>query len=102
MATEPVWLPIEYRDFHDFPRAFFVRQSDQWLYVVSDFDAETDDYGVFTAFDMGDCGPEAFDDWTDVPSRARHRVGSAHLTREAFDPTRRRALAASTLRQFQP
>ena len=95
------WLPIEYRDFYDFPRAFFVRLDDRWLYALSEFDDARGDFGDFEVFDMGDRGPVSVgDDWGNVQSLARAHLGQVTLAPDSFDPTRRSAVVASAFQPF--
>ncbi len=102
MAESAEWVPIVYRDFFDFPRAFFVRTAVGWLFFDGHFDDALDEYPEeFAVYEMGDAGPESFvGTWSEVPKRARGPRGSVALNGDSFDRTRRAAVRLAVLRQF--
>lgn len=96
------WLRIVYRDFWDYPRAFFCRREGTWVYAVADFDEELDDFGGYVLFDMGDLGPRAFrGSWLEVPHHARQVLGTVALDADAFDMTRRKRVLRGALESMK-
>ncbi len=95
------WLPIEYREFYDFPRSFFVRVRGRWLFLDAKFDEAADEYGKFDVFDMDQIGPaDVAPDWTAARTFSAACLGSALLGADSFDPSRRRAVASSAVAPF--
>jgi hypothetical protein len=101
VMVDDEWLPIEYRDFYDLPRAFFVRHDDRWLYALSEFDADSDEFGDYRVFDLGERGPDqAASDWRAVPEAAIAMLGTVSLTSDSFDPTRRKSITVNALNRW--
>lgn len=104
--TSGAWLPIEYRDFHDVPRAFVVDHLGSRFLFDCRFDDELDDdpdeYRVFrlppTLSTAELEGP-----WAELPDSATF-VGRLPAANVTFDRTRRAAIHAGVfdeLRRFE-
>jgi hypothetical protein len=98
-ASEDGWLKIQYRDFYDIPRAFFVRASQGWLFFDCSFDDEADEYPAeYSVWFMGDRGPESFaGSWSHLSGEADREVGKVPVADVRFDGTRRRSVDPSVL-----
>ena len=95
------WLPIEHREFYDFPRSFFVRVRGRWLLFDAQFDDVADEYGEFDVFDMDQIGPaDVARDWNAARGQATACIGSARFAVDSFDATRRHAVASSAIARF--
>jgi len=90
------WVPIRYRDFYDFPRAFMVERGGDLLFFDCPFRDAFDDYGEeYTVF----CIKDELRDragqmpWTDLVGHS-DRIGVVPTKAVKFDETRRRAINA--------
>ena len=97
------WLPIRYRDFWDFPRAFAV-EFDRTLFLFDSlFDYETDDYeDQYTVYVVPEDIGERIDDisWTDLGHRCE-RVGQIAVHAIEFDQSKRRAIDERVFEQIE-
>jgi hypothetical protein len=90
------WVPIRYRDFYDFPRAFIAERSGELLFFDCPFNDALDDYeNEFTVFKV----KEQFRGKVDEPSwkdlrRYADRVGVVPTGAVKFDETKRQAVKA--------
>lgn len=88
------WVPIRYRDFYDFPRAFVVEKSGDLLFFDCPFNDGLDDYEAdFTVFKISDEFRDKVDDpsWKDLRRHAT-RVGRVPTKAIRFDETKRQAV----------
>ena len=91
------WVPIRYRDFYDFPRAFVVERSGDLLFFDCPFNDALDDYEPdFTVFKIR----AEFRDKVDQPSwkdlrRCADRLGAVPTGAVRFDETKRQAVDVS-------
>ena len=90
-----MWLPIEYRDFHDVPRMLIAEHNGQVFLFDCPFDREADEYGTdFRVYRLN-----ARPTGTSWASLAEHGdyVGSIAVDSVRFDSTRRGAIDVSGL-----
>jgi len=88
------WVPIRYRDFHDFPRAFVVERGGDLLFFDCRFSDVLDDYGnEYTVFRIKDELRDRIDHmpWTDLAAHS-DRIAVVPTKDVKFDETRRRAI----------
>lgn len=91
------WAPIQYRDFHDVPRAFVVEHEGDLLLFDCPFFEVIDDYGTeFTVFKIRKASKDQVDQpsWADL-RRSGDRVGTVPVNAVRFDDTRREAIDTS-------
>lgn len=90
------WIPIRYRDFYDFPRAFVAEQSDELFFFDCPFDDVLDDYKTeFIVFKINKQFSEKVDQrsWENLRQFA-DRVGAVSTGAVRFDETKRKAVNA--------
>ena len=96
--------PINYRDFWDYPRIFFVEDGGRLYLFDCQFDGATedypDDYQIFRMPPLTDA--DYAGSWAPLWERATARLGTVQVSEVTFDPTRRQAIDASVLDRFQP
>ena len=84
------WLPIiEYRDFWDVPRIFFVRKNGVLLLFDCEFNDQKEDYSdEYKVYIM----PElpAGESWKGIFERATEYLGNVPVDKVNFDETRRK------------
>jgi hypothetical protein len=88
------WLPFQYRDFYDIPRAFVLSFHGETYFFDCPFDDEIDSYSpVYTVYRLPDlCDHEADEgSWVKL-SQQGMRCGSVATASAVFDPTRRRLI----------
>lgn len=93
-------LPIQYRDFHDFPRAFIIEHEGHGYFFDCPFDVDLDDYpDHFRIYQMDLRRVRAIGagSWEGLAAEGK-LVGQAptHLVR--FDPTQRAAVDDAVLK----
>ena len=93
------WAAINYRDFWDFPRIFFLTDSGQLYLFDCPFDEETEDFsGEYRVYLMPPLSTEELDgSWAGIPQRATADLGRVPTSAVRFDPTKRKFVDASVL-----
>lgn len=93
------WLPFDYRDFHDIPRAIVVVYSGDTFLLDCPFDHKKDEYSSQFAVYRLPMASVQKDSWEGL---ADHGVLLGHLATGAiqFDRTRRRMLDDAPLAAF--
>jgi hypothetical protein len=87
-------LPIQYRDFYDFPRAFIVEHAGRTYFFDCPFDGRLDEYP--DSFQVYELDPEflrsgSTGSWEGLAAKGR-LVGNVSTHRVIFDGTRRSAI----------
>ena len=96
------WLPLRYRDFHDVPRLLAVELDGVAYLLDCPFDDTVDEYlSEYTVYRLPDSVKPRLADasWLELPSLGTE-VGRVPVGEIEFDPSRREAIAASSLRRF--
>jgi hypothetical protein len=93
------WSDIDYRDFWDQPRIFFVHHEGHLILFDCAFDNEREDYrGFYSVYLMPELSADDFSgSWAGLGLRAARKLGEIPLTRVQFDPTKRRQIDVSVL-----
>jgi len=93
------WTDIDYRDFWDQPRIFFVRHEGQLILFDCGFDNEIEDYRDFySVYLMPELSADDFaGSWAGLWRNAARKLGEIPLNRVQFDPTKRRQVDTSVL-----
>jgi hypothetical protein len=88
------WADIEYRDFWDQPRIFFVHHDGRLYLFDCPFDEETEDFqDTYTVYEMPELtGTDYAGSWAHLPDKAIRSVGEVPLDQVHFDPTKRRQI----------
>lgn len=95
----PEWIPIDYRDFYDFPRLVAFSHEGSWFMLDCSFDDGVDGYpDVYRvlAVRQDDVTLLAKPDWREVVERASY-LGDVELASVQFDSTRRKSINGSIL-----
>jgi hypothetical protein len=98
------WADIDYRDFWDQPRIFFVRHNGRLYLFDCAFDDETEDYpDTYTVYEMPELTEVDFaGSWAHLADKATRRLGEIPLDRVQFDPTKRRQIDTAILDALTP
>jgi len=93
------WSDIDYRDFWDQPRIFFVCYEGQLILFDCAFDDEIEDYRDFySVYLMPELSADDFaGSWAGLWRKAVRKLGETPLNRVHFDPTKRRQIDTSVL-----
>lgn len=102
-VSDQWWPIIEYREFYDVPHHIVVRAPSVVLYLVSEFDAELDDYRPeYTVYALPETVARSLPkDWTRM-SDLGTPLGTVPVASVTFDPTTRRSVASAALVGFVP
>ena len=90
------WLPIQYRDFYDIPRAFVVEHRGKLYFLDCPFSEDLDEYpSEYTVYRIDDTLRNELDTipWTEIVNHSE-RIGSIHILEVVFDSTKRLAIDA--------
>jgi hypothetical protein len=93
------WIPIRYRDFHDFPRAFVIARENEWLLFDCPFSDDLDEYpDEFQVYRLARTLIERIDDvpWTDL-AVGSERLGIVPTKAVVFDDTGRKSVRSDVL-----
>ena len=95
------WIPIRYRDFYDFPRAFLVVHGGATYFFDCPFDEEAEDYSdTYRVYRLPSGSvPEDGASWHGL-ERLGRLVGQIDVEHVRFDETRRAAVDDSMLRSL--
>jgi hypothetical protein len=98
------WLNINYRDFWDVPRIFFVERGGTLFLFDCQFDDTIEDYPEsYRVFRMPALTPADYErSWADLWRRADALVGEVPVAAVRFDPTRRAGIAANSFDAIRP
>jgi hypothetical protein len=98
------WLNIDYRDFWDVPRIFFVQRGGKLYLFDCQFDGDLEDYPEsYRVFLMPALTPADYEgSWEDLWRRADAFLGEVPVAAVRFDPTRRAAIAPDTFDAIRP
>lgn len=99
------WVDIiDYRDFWDVPRIFFVRHDGQLLLFDCPFDEEIEDHpDTYHVYLMPELAPnDLAGSWAHLSQRAIRLLGVIPIQDVAFDPTHRRQIDGSVLASVLP
>lgn len=95
---EQIWLPIEYREFHDIPRAFVVNDETGSYFFDCSFSDELDEYPdelivykLREKVSHGDALP-----WNELHEYGK-RVGSIRIESVIFDISKRKSIRGDVL-----
>jgi hypothetical protein len=91
-VTDTSWLPIQYREFYDIPRAFVVDYRESSFFFECPFDDELDDYpDFFAVFRLPKEVRDQIDNlsWAELSARLE-RIGAIHADKVEFDQSKRR------------
>ncbi|MGL6094295.1 MAG: hypothetical protein ACRC7O_00655 [Fimbriiglobus sp.] len=98
------WAAIDYRDFWDLPRIFFVSDGGQtYLFDCAfsdDLDDYPDDYEIYLMPPLSDA--DLTGSWAGLYQKATAELGRVPVSRVRFDPTKQQFIDAAVLDQFQP
>jgi hypothetical protein len=88
------WADINYRDFWDQPRIFFVRNADRLYLFDCAFDDELEDYpDTYAVYEVPELTEsDLAGSWAHLADKAIRRVGEISLDQVRFDPTKRRQI----------
>jgi hypothetical protein len=93
------WIPIRYRDFYDYPRAFVVEHTGALFFFDCPFDERADDYpDHYRVYRLPPALGAALDagSWSELASQGT-LVADVPVARVTFDDTRRHAIDAGVL-----
>lgn len=96
------WVPINYREFWDVPRIFFVEDDGQLYLFDCRFDEAIEDYpDEYRVYLMPHLGAEELaGSWAKVDRKAIRQLGTVPVARVKFDPTKREQIDAAILDEF--
>jgi hypothetical protein len=100
--TSMAWIPIQYRDFYDIPRAFIVEHQGALFFFDGSFDEKADEYREqFRVFRLG---PESSkivqsDSWVGL-EKTGTLIAEVPVSSVKFDATRRAAVDDSVFDRF--
>lgn len=95
------WADIEYRDFWDVPRIFFLTIGDRKLLADCPFDEAAEDYSsVYVVFEMPPDFEIPENSWAGIASRALTKLGEIPVAEADFDETKRRSVSTAAFRRF--
>lgn len=89
---------ILYSGFYDFPLAFVASNEGAqylfWRVFDDDLDDFPDEYEVYI---LPNLSPEEIEiSWSDLPDKAKTRIGKIPVNQVVFDPTRRKSIDRNT------
>ena len=88
------WIPIQYRDFYDIPRAFIVEREGKLFFFDGGFDKQADEYAenfrVYQLKPESSKVPES-ESWQGLADQGK-LLGEVPIGSVQFDPTRRAAV----------
>ena len=98
------WADIDYRDFWDQPRIFFVRHDGRLYLFDCAFDDETEDYPeTYAVYEMPNLTESDYaGSWAHLSDRAIRHLGEIPLDQVRFDPTRRRQIDTAVFATLIP
>jgi hypothetical protein len=99
-GDDPDWLPIEYGEFYDVPRLFWIARTDDALLFDCPFSDDLDDYpNHYDVYALPpDDLPRRGEPWT-LSERARS-LGRVPVGEVRFDESRRRAIRRDLIARF--
>jgi hypothetical protein len=94
-----MWSDINYRDYWDQPRIFFVHKDGQLILFDCAFDHEIDDYPEFySVYLMPQLSADEFaGSWVGLWRKAVRKLGEVPVDKVQFDATKRRQIDTSVL-----
>ncbi len=94
-----IWLPIEYGEFHDIPRAVVVNDETGSYFFDCPFSDELDEYPeefiVYKLPENASLGGNALS-WSELPKYGK-RVGSVRVEGVIFDESKRNSIRGDAL-----
>jgi hypothetical protein len=98
------WADIDYRDFWDQPRIFFIRHDGRLYLFDCAFDNETEDFhDTYAIYEMPELTEADYaGSWAHLADKALRRLGEIPLTQVRFDPTKRRQIDTAVLTSLLP
>lgn len=92
-----IWLPIEYREFHDVPRLIRLAYGKYLYFLDCPFDDAADDYPlVFAVYRHDAIAVAADSDWGKYLAPSA-RLGEVRVEDVKFDETRRKFVSSEFL-----
>jgi hypothetical protein len=93
-----IWLPIEYREFQDIPRAFVVNHETGSYFFDCPFNDELDEYpDEFTVYKLHEKVPlENALFWNELHKYGK-RIGSIRIEGVIFDESKRKSILGDVL-----
>ncbi len=96
---EYIWLPIEYREFHDIPRTFVVNDGTGSYFFDCSFSDELDEYPdefiVYKLHEKVSHSGSTFP-WNELHKYGK-RVGSIRIESVIFDKSKRKSIRSDVL-----
>jgi hypothetical protein len=98
------WADINYHDFWDQPRIFFVRHDGRLYLFDCAFDDETEDYPeTYAVYEMPELTEADYaGSWAHLAERAVRRLAVISLDDVQFDPTKRRQIDTAVIDALMP
>jgi hypothetical protein len=93
------WADIDYRDFWDVPRIFFVRHQGRLFLFDCPFNDDIEDYGeTYTVYVMPELSEAEWGgSWAHLSQKATQRLGEIPIDQVQFDPSKRRQIDTAVL-----
>jgi len=92
--SDATWLPIQYRDFYDIPRAFVVEREGATYFFDCPFDAALDEYpDLYHVYRLPPSARRIVDaaSWVGLENEGTF-LADVPVKSVSFDPTRRAAI----------
>lgn len=96
------WLPIEYRDFYDIPRAFIVEYLGELYFFDCPFDEDNDEYpNYFSVYQLPIATIERYEtgSWIHLKDKG-DLMGTISTNALKFDESRRRYIDETAFKQM--